>query len=445
MKNKRSFYVAFTAMLIAILACSAPGGGGQAPDLTGTFSVALTAAFGTAQAGLPTAVAPGGAGAAPVTPPPGVTLIAPPTQPAQPTLVQVKPTDTPAPTNTPGAQGCSDGSEYVTDVTIPDNTVFAPGQAFTKTWRLKNSGTCTWVGAYSFAFAGGDQMGGPASVAISGNVAPGSLYDVSVNLVAPATPGTYKGSWRLKNATGSFFGTTPFVQIVVAAPTATATNTSAPPTPTATFTATTAGPTPTPTAVGSVATDYNGNWYNNDPATNGITQLVVAATTANQVSVHGWGRCSPSDCDWGTGTGAVSGNTITVSNFSSAPGVTVVLSIPASGTLRAVYTSGGAGPFTYDFHIGPTAADWAGTWVNTNAGTNNITRIIITASGSQLSVHPFGKCTPSDCDWGTKTFAYANPLNTGSEFPHNIIIRFQRANEMTVEDTTVAITENFRR
>jgi hypothetical protein len=107
MKNKRSFHVAFTAMLIAILACSAPGGGGPTPDLTGTFSVALTAAFGTAQAGLPTA----GTGAAPVTPPPGVTLIAPPTQPAQPTIVQVKPTDTPAPTNTPGVQGCSDGSE----------------------------------------------------------------------------------------------------------------------------------------------------------------------------------------------------------------------------------------------------------------------------------------------------------------------------------------------
>ncbi len=263
MKHKRSLCLAFAAMLIAILACSAPGGGGPAPDLTGTFSVALTAAFGTAQAGLPTAVTPGGDGAAPVTPPPGVTLIAPPTPTAQPTIVQVKPTDTPAPTNTPGVQGCSDGSEYVTDVTIPDNTVFAPGQAFTKTWRLKNSGTCTWVSAYSLAFAGGDQMGGPASVAISGNVAPGSLYEVSVNLVAPATPGTYKGSWRLKNATGSFFGTTPFVQIVVAAPTATATNTSAPPTPTATFTPVPPTATATNTTAPAVVftAGYAGYWF----------------------------------------------------------------------------------------------------------------------------------------------------------------------------------------
>ena len=49
---------------------------------------------------------------------------------------------------------------YVNDVTIPDNTPMTPGQTFTKTWKVKNSGTCAWEAGYKFAFTGGDAMGG---------------------------------------------------------------------------------------------------------------------------------------------------------------------------------------------------------------------------------------------------------------------------------------------
>jgi hypothetical protein len=54
-------------------------------------------------------------------------------------------TGTPAqiPTSTP--EGCTDIAAFVADVTIPDNTVMAPNQPFTKTWRLRNDGTCTWT------------------------------------------------------------------------------------------------------------------------------------------------------------------------------------------------------------------------------------------------------------------------------------------------------------
>lgn len=218
MRKHTPLYGALVALLIASLACSLPGA--ATPDVTATFAVALTQAFATAQAAVPSAVpantrAPGDTPVAQATATP-ITL---------PQATSIKPTDTQAPTNTPGVQGCSDGAQYVADVTIPDNTVVNPGQSFTKTWRLQNSGTCTWVAAYQFAFVADNQMGGPAAVNISGNVAPGSLYDVSVNLVAPNTPGTYKSSWRMKNASGQFFGSVPFVQIVVAAPTATFTNT----------------------------------------------------------------------------------------------------------------------------------------------------------------------------------------------------------------------------
>jgi hypothetical protein len=272
-------------------------------------------------------------------------------------------------------------------------------------------------------------MGGPGSVNFPVSVSPGGQMDISVNLVAPGAPGNYTGQWRLNNQDGNVFGISgqPLTVVIVV-----------PATPTATFTPTVT-PTPPP-ALGASANDYAGNWYNDDPATGGVTQLSVNALNDSQVNVRAWGRCHPTDCDWGTGSGTVAGFSITINNFPGAPGKTLVLSLASANSLKVVN-----GSANYSFHIGPVANDWVGTWTNANAGTNNITKIIVTAAGNQLSIHPYGKCSPSDCDWGTKNFAYANPLNTGSEFPHNLIITFNRANEMTVKDTTVNITDGFRR
>src|SRR5512143_3278895 len=38
-----------------------------------------------------------------------------------------------------------DWAQFVADVTVPDGTSYAPGTTFTKTWRLKNIGSCTWT------------------------------------------------------------------------------------------------------------------------------------------------------------------------------------------------------------------------------------------------------------------------------------------------------------
>lgn len=56
-------------------------------------------------------------------------------------------------------------SAFVSDVTIPDGTMMSPGQSFTKTWQIKNSGSTIWSG-YSLAFDRGTQMGGPSSVPV---------------------------------------------------------------------------------------------------------------------------------------------------------------------------------------------------------------------------------------------------------------------------------------
>ena len=107
----------------------------------------------------------------------------------------------------PGVQAAiCDQVQFVSDITAPDGATFAPGAAFTKTWRLKNIGTCTWTTAYRLVLAGGDAIGVSGSVKLPASVAPGEMLDISVKLTAPNVSGNYKGLWKLSNASGVQFG-----------------------------------------------------------------------------------------------------------------------------------------------------------------------------------------------------------------------------------------------
>jgi hypothetical protein len=112
-------------------------------------------------------------------------------------------------------------AQFVDDVTIPDGTTLQPNEAFTKTWRFKNVGTCSWTPSYAIIFSNGDAMNGPATQALTGNVNPGQTLDISVNLTAPAADGTYKGFWKLRNAAGVHFSQF-YVEIKVKTPSPTA-------------------------------------------------------------------------------------------------------------------------------------------------------------------------------------------------------------------------------
>ncbi|MHB8819444.1 MAG: NBR1-Ig-like domain-containing protein [Bellilinea sp.] len=132
----------------------------------------------------------------------------PPTQ-VEPTQVNtvVVSTATTAPTATKTSipLPCNSAG-FVKDVSIPDNTELAAGAKFTKTWRLVNSGTCTWTTDYDVVFSEGSAMGAPASVALKGSVRPGETVDISVDMVAPSTGGTYKGTWVLRDGSDKLFG-----------------------------------------------------------------------------------------------------------------------------------------------------------------------------------------------------------------------------------------------
>ncbi len=150
-------------------------------------------------------------------------------QPQAPTNTQEQgqaPTNTQQPSNTPEPTDTQEASptpterpcnkvEFIKDVTIEDGTELSPGETFTKTWRVKNIGTCTWNDGYDIVFGSGDSMSGAASTPItSGTVAPNETVDMSVNLVAPDEPGEYKGTWQLRDDEDDVFTTGGFWVII---------------------------------------------------------------------------------------------------------------------------------------------------------------------------------------------------------------------------------------
>ena len=119
-------------------------------------------------------------------------------------------------------------AEFISDVTIPDGTIMAPGQTFLKTWRLKNTGTLAWTTAYYLVYFGGEKMGA-TEAPLPQEVLPGRTVDLSIQLIAPKIPGRYRSYWKLRDPNGNLFGistladTAFYVDIEVRQPTPTPT------------------------------------------------------------------------------------------------------------------------------------------------------------------------------------------------------------------------------
>jgi Ig-like domain from next to BRCA1 gene len=150
----------------------------------------------------------------------------------------------------PTATVTCDNAAFLSDVTVKDGESFAPGQAFTKTWQLQNNGSCAWNKTFVVAFVSGSSMSGETTP-LTSIVDLWKKADISVAMVAPTTPGTHTGYWRLKNAAGTWFGQSFYVKIVVSGDSNTITPTNeggATNTPTSDATSTkTPKPTKTPT------------------------------------------------------------------------------------------------------------------------------------------------------------------------------------------------------
>jgi hypothetical protein len=99
------------------------------------------------------------------------------------------------------------------------------------------------------------------------------------------------------------------------------------------------------------ASQYAGTWLNDDPGTAGVTKIIITHLGGQNLGVHPYGKCFPSDCDWGTKNVTFNGEPLVASDFPGAPGrtLTITLQNPAGTSLKAVYTYTG-NTYTYYFH-----------------------------------------------------------------------------------------------
>lgn len=116
------------------------------------------------------------------------------------------------PTNTP--YPCVVAAQFLGDVTIPNGTVVQPGQSFTKTWQVQNTGSCIWINSYSILNLSGGALGAASPSPIP-YTAPGQSVNLSLNMVAPSQPGYYRSIWQLRATNGALFGPQLGVQINV--------------------------------------------------------------------------------------------------------------------------------------------------------------------------------------------------------------------------------------
>jgi hypothetical protein len=200
-------------LLVAIILCGLEACGGGTP--INDPSVALTEIWHTVEvAQTQTALA--------VSPTPSFTITpaVSPTMQATSTLLPGVASATPLKTSTSVGTlpPACDNYLFIDDVTYPDGSEVVASAPFDKTWRIQNSGPCSWNQNYMLIFgwggAGTNWNTAPGSK-FGANVLPGEMLEITVTLTAPATAGTYQGAFRLQNDKGVNFGAELTVVVIV--------------------------------------------------------------------------------------------------------------------------------------------------------------------------------------------------------------------------------------
>jgi uncharacterized protein YkwD len=193
--------VIVSTLVVQTLTAMATSAGGPSGMVSATPTIA--AVFPTLTPVIPpTATSKANATA---TPTPVVLPVEPSATPTAQPSKTIAPTPTPTSVVASPVPDCIDKAAFVSDATIPDNTLLPIKSPFTKAWRIKNVGTCSWGTGYQLVFARGNILGGPPSAPLPA-AAPGETIDVSVNLMTPPQGGTYAGDWQFQNPGGRRFG-----------------------------------------------------------------------------------------------------------------------------------------------------------------------------------------------------------------------------------------------
>lgn len=119
-----------------------------------------------------------------------------------PTSTIIPPMYSPTPVNTsvPSLEKATFISENYSD-----NSILKPGEAFTKTWEVKNIGASTWSPNYYLEIISaqdGNALSYTEKISFLRQVQPGETISLSVPLVAPQIEGEYSAFWMIKNDLG---------------------------------------------------------------------------------------------------------------------------------------------------------------------------------------------------------------------------------------------------
>ncbi len=87
--------------------------------------------------------------------------------------------------------------------------------------------------------------------------------------------------------------------------------------------------------------DFFGSWYAAAPDPRGITRIDVRRL-GDQVMVHVWGRCHPTDCDWGQAPGQPYAPRVDAPLWPTADVITADFDDGAEHTTVLLRTAGGA-------------------------------------------------------------------------------------------------------
>jgi Tfp pilus assembly protein PilV len=86
------------------------------------------------------------------------------------------------------------------------------------------------------------------------------------------------------------------------------------------------------------------------------------------------------------------------------------------------------------------AAQLSGNWVNVDSNTPGITKMTITNNGTNITVHPYSKCSQTDCNWGTQSSQY-----TGSPFKITFVVNRRSHNlAISTQGTQLKVVEGIR-
>ena len=134
-----------------------------------------------------------------------------------PTSLPPVPTDTlatnPPVINTPAA-ACVNGLTFISDLTIVDNTLVAPGSRLDKQWLVQNSGTCNWDSRYRLRLVNDVPLGALPEQALYPARA-GLQAAIQIIFTAPLDAGSYTSEWQAFDISGVPFGDSFYIKVVV--------------------------------------------------------------------------------------------------------------------------------------------------------------------------------------------------------------------------------------